>query len=550
MLKVDQAPEGPVLVKQQFTITGSASTTYAGRSLKLIVDNQLQTQGPAVQPNGIWQVKFLFQQAGNRRLKIAIDSESVELTIPVVTSLPPAPSRLRFINPPQQVEVGQTASFVGEADQYPDGAQLVLRADGQFELARPQVQSNRWQAPVIFGQAGRRLIEVVGAGQDKAQTTVEIVPAGPRPTRLRFTNPPQRLQTGQTVILTGDAEGLSDGTQLLLRADKTYELGRPTVQAGKWQAPIAFNQPGSRLIELIASEQEKAEVTIEVVAPNKPPRPPRVSFTDVPQQLQTEQSIVIKGGAENYKDGDQLVLRVDQTYELSRPIVKNQQWQATIRFQFAGRRLLEIVGSDQDKAQAVITVQAPTSSDLKLYPRSTWTTTVTPADVPNLANPQRITLHHTDIAPTPPVNAGQSAEIERMRTIRNSHVNGNGWSDIGYHYVIMPSGRIYEGRQERKRGAHDVINDGLGVAFDGVYSSQTISQQQYESAIALCTVLCKRYGITDTVTAVPTATADFGTRNLPRICGHRDRVATECPGSEGGRTVRLPDIRQAVNGRV
>ena len=133
-----------------------------------------------------------------------------------------------------------------------------------------------------------------------------------------------------------------------------------------------------------------------------------------------------------------------------------------------------------------------------------------------------------------------------MRSIYRSHVQGNGWSDIGYHFIIMPSGRIYEARSERKRGAHDVINDGLGVAFDGVYSDKTISAQQFQSAVALCTVLCRRYGFKDPVTPVPTPTAEFGTRNLPLICGHRDRVSTECPGSPGGRTVRLEDIRQTV----
>jgi hypothetical protein len=137
-----------------------------------------------------------------------------------------------------------------------------------------------------------------------------------------------------------------------------------------------------------------------------------------------------------------------------------------------------------------------------------------------------------------------------MRVIWNGHVNGNGWADIGYHFVIMPSGRVYAARSEAKRGAHDQINDGLGIAFDGIYTSATINAQMYNSAVALCTILCKRYDITDVVTPIPTPTADFGTRNLPRMMGHRDRVATECPGSEAGRTVRLPEIRQAVNAQI
>lgn len=33
----------------------------------------------------------------------------------------------------------------------------------------------------------------------------------------------------------------------------------------------------------------------------------------------------------------------------------------------------------------------------------------------------------------------------------------------------MPSGRVYEGRPNSKRGAHDSFNDGFGVAFDGSF---------------------------------------------------------------------------------
>ena len=38
--------------------------------------------------------------------------------------------------------------------------------------------------------------------------------------------------------------------------------------------------------------------------------------------------------------------------------------------------------------------------------------------------------------------------------IRDWHVNGNGWSDIGYHEVIRRSGEIEHGRPHNKQGAH------------------------------------------------------------------------------------------------
>ena len=38
--------------------------------------------------------------------------------------------------------------------------------------------------------------------------------------------------------------------------------------------------------------------------------------------------------------------------------------------------------------------------------------------------------------------------------IRDWHVNGNGWSDIGYHWVIRRDGTIERGRDELDIGAH------------------------------------------------------------------------------------------------
>ena len=39
-------------------------------------------------------------------------------------------------------------------------------------------------------------------------------------------------------------------------------------------------------------------------------------------------------------------------------------------------------------------------------------------------------------------------------TIRGWHVNGRGWSDIGYHWIIRLDGTIEVGRPLEKSGAH------------------------------------------------------------------------------------------------
>ena len=40
------------------------------------------------------------------------------------------------------------------------------------------------------------------------------------------------------------------------------------------------------------------------------------------------------------------------------------------------------------------------------------------------------------------------------RQIRDWHVNGNGWSDIGYHFVIRLDGSVEPGRPLERVGAH------------------------------------------------------------------------------------------------
>ena len=178
MIKITQFPGQPVNVLEQFTLSGTASPSYAGRNLTLIVDNQYQAAGPLVGMDGAWTVAFLFQQAGNRRLKVKIDNESDEVVIRVAAPVPV--SRLRFTDLPQSVQTGRTVTFKGEAEGYTNGTALLLRADGRFELARPQVQGGKWEAPAIFGQAGRRTIEIVGSGTDQAQVAIDITEAPPQ----------------------------------------------------------------------------------------------------------------------------------------------------------------------------------------------------------------------------------------------------------------------------------------------------------------------------------------------------------------------------------
>ncbi len=164
---------------------------------------------------------------------------------------------------------------------------------------------------------------------------------------------------------------------------------------------------------------------------------------------------------------------------------------------------------------------------------------------PEFAPIGRLIVHHT-------VTATQEIDPPaRLRAMHAFHVKGNGWSDIGYNFVVDASGRVYEGRSTgggRQDGEDDagrgVIgahaaghNTGsVGVAILGTYTDDGVTPT--EAAL-------------DAVTAI--AAWKFGSRGIDPtasgvLIGHRDVVATGCPGSGCHR--RLPELRERTRARI
>lgn len=56
-----------------------------------------------------------------------------------------------------------------------------------------------------------------------------------------------------------------------------------------------------------------------------------------------------------------------------------------------------------------------------------------------------------------------------VATIRRWHVQGNGWKDIGYHYVIYLDGSVHKGRPIEQIGAHTSGHnkDSIGIVYVG-----------------------------------------------------------------------------------
>ncbi|MFJ9865570.1 peptidoglycan-binding protein [Streptomyces sp. NPDC101165] len=96
---------------------------------------------------------------------------------------------------------------------------------------------------------------------------------------------------------------------------------------------------------------------------------------------------------------------------------------------------------------------------LYLYSRSQWGARppkdITPVD---LSARTGFTVHYSD-GPT----------TQTVRQIQNYHMDSNGWSDIGYNFLVDTEGRIFEGRGWYVQGAHAYGHNTshIGVCFIG-----------------------------------------------------------------------------------
>jgi uncharacterized protein with LGFP repeats len=162
-------------------------------------------------------------------------------------------------------------------------------------------------------------------------------------------------------------------------------------------------------------------------------------------------------------------------------------------------------------------------------------------------------VHHT--AGTNSYTAGQSPQI--VRDIYYFHAVTQGWGDVGYNFLVDKFGTVFEGRYgsiaapagQMRVGSHaqGYNTYSMGIAAMGDYSSVAADQRILDG---MRDVIAWRFAGSTTLDmstqAYFPANAYHSTdRYLPRVFGHRDVVATVCPGDdiEG----RIPDLISAVN---
>ena len=115
-------------------------------------------------------------------------------------------------------------------------------------------------------------------------------------------------------------------------------------------------------------------------------------------------------------------------------------------------------------------------------------------------------------------SATREGENIPVEEIRRWHVEGRGWSDIGYHFYIDLEGEIFKGRDIARMGAHckgyNRNSIGLcycgGVEADGKTPKDTRTENQKDSLLAVLRTLKAMY---------PKAT----------IHSHREYARKACP---------------------
>lgn len=143
--------------------------------------------------------------------------------------------------------------------------------------------------------------------------------------------------------------------------------------------------------------------------------------------------------------------------------------------------------------------------------------------------PTHLIVHHS-FSPGNDVTDWAAA----VRGVWNFHVNSNGWSDIGYNWLIDPQGVIYQGRawvdsMDNAQGAHfcGFNRATMGVCMLGDFNSIVPSAAAQRSLVRLLAYRVSANGI-DPRAITFHANSN---RNLNTISGHRDGCATDCPGN-------------------
>jgi N-acetylmuramoyl-L-alanine amidase len=144
-------------------------------------------------------------------------------------------------------------------------------------------------------------------------------------------------------------------------------------------------------------------------------------------------------------------------------------------------------------------------------------------------------------AATRPDWMARNTGAEQAAEIRRWHVSVNGWSDIGYHFIIDRAGHVHTGRPLDKPGAFEpkVNRTAVGVCLIGGFGSQADGEfgDHYTPAQnqALRTLIIQLRAQYPSIT---------------KVSGHNEYSSKACPGFNVRRWLENKPPRQFVESRT
>ena len=111
---------------------------------------------------------------------------------------------------------------------------------------------------------------------------------------------------------------------------------------------------------------------------------------------------------------------------------------------------------------------------------------------------------------------GRFNTIAQLKQIQNIHTGDNGWADVGYHFIVDPSGQAWEGRRLMHQGAHagGSANIGnVGVCLMGNFETSRVPSAQAAGLTNLLDALRAQFEV-----------------DRSEVRTHREWKATTCPG--------------------
>ena len=191
------------------------------------------------------------------------------------------------------------------------------------------------------------------------------------------------------------------------------------------------------------------------------------------------------------------------------------------------------------------------ASDPAVYPlpeyadRTTWGA---PLGLTNTASRSVTSVTHLIVHHS----AGQTDASDFAAVVRSYwdfHVNGRGWADIGYNWLVDGNGVIYQGRAFNLDGNRDVIGahfsgynaNTMGICVIGHYNNRMPTG---DALFSLNEMLAWKASERE-IDPLGTAQHHSPGGNIFQISGHRDSgIYTDCPGHQ--LYAYLPQVRQDV----